>query len=738
MAGATQEIGAKLRLRDRRQFIRDADAAGDAIDRLERRTRGAGSAAGNAGRAFGGLRNAAMGLVHTAARAGTVMAGAATLAGGAFVRMGFQAAAGYEMAEVALGNMLRSQRQARDLVAEVEEFAIRSPFAFPEVLDATRQLVAMGVEGNKVLGVVKTVGDAAAGLGSGSEGINRMARALGQLIAKGFPSGEEMRQLADAGVRAWQYLADSIGTSIPEAMNRAEKRMLSGHDAVNAILAGIARDFRGQTTAQLDTLSGRWEEMVDLIRRSAREAMVPFANDAKAVMQFIGRLFEDVAEVIRNTIPPALALIKWGYYGGPLNDEIADTNERLYWLGAAFRAITEGTITDRFENLGRAIGRMVSPSGELDDTVTKVKEVLADLGTILTESVIPAMQDLGPFVKALVFPLTALDDILSFLADHSWATRQAIVMLTLAFGAYKAVSLYSGALEKVFTAADNARDAIDLLRHNNARMKAALAKVGTAVLDFGRDLWRAAKYAKANALWNARVAATMLIMKARAVAVAGATAAMAGAQWALNAAMAANPLFLLVAIVGLLIAGLVALYFKSETFRAAIDEVWQSFQRGWDLVVGFAGDVVHAFSQIDDVIIGLWDGLWLGFRAAIVKIITAWNNLSFTLPSIDMGPLGKWGGWTVHTPNLPVPALAEGGTITRSGSVIVGEDGPEILHNVNVGASVVPLRQERLTVDSRALSGGGGTMPARFEVVDGGRVLMELVLAGVRDEGARR
>jgi hypothetical protein len=49
----------------------------------------------------------------------------------------------------------------------------------------------------------------------------------------------------------------------------------------------------------------------------------------------------------------------------------------------------------------------------------------------------------------------------------------------------------------------------------------------------------------------------------------------------------------------------------------------------------------------------------------------------------------------------PIPLLAEGGIVTRPGSAVVGEEGPELL-NLPSGASVVPLNQagvdyERMT-----------------------------------------
>jgi hypothetical protein len=47
----------------------------------------------------------------------------------------------------------------------------------------------------------------------------------------------------------------------------------------------------------------------------------------------------------------------------------------------------------------------------------------------------------------------------------------------------------------------------------------------------------------------------------------------------------------------------------------------------------------------------------------------------------------------INLPNIPtIPKLAEGGTITGAGTVMVGEEGPEFL-NLPKGASVVPLNK---------------------------------------------
>jgi hypothetical protein len=70
-------------------------------------------------------------------------------------------------------------------------------------------------------------------------------------------------------------------------------------------------------------------------------------------------------------------------------------------------------------------------------------------------------------------------------------------------------------------------------------------------------------------------------------------------------------------------------------------------------------------------------------------VIKQINNLS----SVEI--MGK----RIGVPAIPtvkfgtIPGLAEGGTITRGGSVMVGEQGPEIL-NLPRSASVIPLDKQ--------------------------------------------
>lgn len=69
--------------------------------------------------------------------------------------------------------------------------------------------------------------------------------------------------------------------------------------------------------------------------------------------------------------------------------------------------------------------------------------------------------------------------------------------------------------------------------------------------------------------------------------VAAATWLWAAAQWALNVAMDANPIGLIVLAIAALVAGVIYAYTHFDWFRSAIDSVWQAIQKAWDLMLRF-------------------------------------------------------------------------------------------------------------------------------------------------------
>lgn len=176
-----------------------------------------------------------------------------------------RSAAQMEQTEKAFTTLLKSADLAKDFLAELERFAAATPFELPGLLNASKRLLAFGFSAQQVIPILTAIGDSAAALGMGEEGISRLTTAIGQIQAKAKVSAEEMNQINETGIPAWQLLADTIGTTVPQAMDMASKGMIDGATGVQAILTGMNKQFGGMMAEQSQTLNGMMSNIQDSI-----------------------------------------------------------------------------------------------------------------------------------------------------------------------------------------------------------------------------------------------------------------------------------------------------------------------------------------------------------------------------------------------------------------------------------------------------------------------------------------
>lgn len=194
--------------------------------------------------------------------AGIVGLGASLL--GASVK-GVQLAGSMEQAKIAFTTMLGSAEQADEFIRDLWDFAAKTPFEFEGLTTSARQLLAFGFQAREILPMMTAIGDAVSALGGGTVEIDRVTRALGQMQAKGKVTAEEMMQLAELGIPVWEILAEEIGVSIPEAMDKASKGGIDAATGINAILEGMSKRFSGAMEQQSESLLGLWETAKDSV-----------------------------------------------------------------------------------------------------------------------------------------------------------------------------------------------------------------------------------------------------------------------------------------------------------------------------------------------------------------------------------------------------------------------------------------------------------------------------------------
>ena len=262
---------------------------------------------GEADRSIGG---AMRGVAGTVAKGSLLLGGAlAAGAGVGILKVGLglvnlkeQAQIGFttmfENAAKAEGNMKafgRASQDASAFIADMQSFAAKTPFEFPELIQASQRLMAMGFAAKDVKPTLTAVGDAVAALGGNSETVGRVTTALGQIQAKGRASADEMLQLTQAGIPAWQMLADKIGVSIPEAMKMAEKGQIDATTTIGALTEGMNAKFGGMMAKQSTTLAGLWSTAKDTAAQAAASIVEPFAPAIKGALGAVSGLLADPA-----------------------------------------------------------------------------------------------------------------------------------------------------------------------------------------------------------------------------------------------------------------------------------------------------------------------------------------------------------------------------------------------------------------------------------------------------------
>jgi len=171
----------------------------------------------------------------------------------------------YEQTQIAFETMLKSAEKANKFLQEASTFANKTPFEFPELINSSKLLLAFGFDAKNVLGILGTIGDTASGLGAGSEGIDRITRALGQMKAKGRAQAEELLQLQELGVPANEILQEELGLTGAQIANIGNESIESAK-VIDALLRGMDKRFGGMMTNQSKTAKGMMSTISDTLK----------------------------------------------------------------------------------------------------------------------------------------------------------------------------------------------------------------------------------------------------------------------------------------------------------------------------------------------------------------------------------------------------------------------------------------------------------------------------------------
>lgn len=241
-------------------------------------------------------------FIRVSNRAALAIAGIGAAIAAAGVKA-VEAAGKLQNVQTAFTNMLGSAQKAAAFTKELQGFAAATPFEFNQVTSAAQKFLAFGFTAEQVIPTLTAVGDAAAGVGLGADGIDRVTLALGQMAAKSRIQSDEMLQLTEAGIPAWQMLADKIGKSVPEVMDMVSKGAVDSATGINALVEGMNQKFGGMMEQQSHTIQGTWSTLMDGIDQTAAQVGLRLAENfnVTGIFESLGNTMNDFAQTVQTS-----------------------------------------------------------------------------------------------------------------------------------------------------------------------------------------------------------------------------------------------------------------------------------------------------------------------------------------------------------------------------------------------------------------------------------------------------
>lgn len=299
-----------------------------------------------------------------------------------------------EYAKIAYSNLFGDTALADEFINVLKDFAATTPFSFTESEAAAKRLLAYGIQYKNVMYVMQGV-LAASSMQGNPQVIESVSRALGQIYTKGRLMNEEMRQLAEAGIPAYEILQEKLGLTQKQLQNLG-KEGIPASKAINALVDGMNERFGGVVAASSKTLKGIISNIKDNATMLISGAFEPLITYIKSGLNALGEFLFKMREIFE-----------------------------LKGLGGVFEAIFP-------PELHSTIRMFVANLGTLFQAVIRLVGALGGLLRPILEALIRVFNAFAPI-------LTTVLNVLSVMV--SWITQNATAMkiLTAALAAAAAM-----------------------------------------------------------------------------------------------------------------------------------------------------------------------------------------------------------------------------------------------------------------------------------------------------------
>lgn len=461
--------------------------------------------------------------------------GAVSGAFGAAVLSGVKYNSQMEQYITSFGTMLGSAEEATKLVNNLKEMGAKTPFETSDLAKASQTLLAFGTSAEDLLPTLQMLGDVSQG---NKERFDSLTLAFAQVGSAGKLSGQDLLQFVNAGFNPLNEISKMTGESMAELKERMSAGGVSAEEVAEAFKHATSEggQFYQAMEAQSQTFNGQMSTLKD------------------NAMSFIGELTQGVTNTLKDSVLPTV-------------------NGWLEELQSAFTSNgVEGVVTAFGSILADACTKLAQAApGVVDLAVGFIQSFIKGIGDNAPQLIQAAKQIVGALVDGLIKLLPS---------EIQKPVKETVNILKRSFessGLRNAINTVSKILKDLGKVVTNLAKtilpplakAVDFLGKN---IKIILPLVAEAVVGI-----KAFKIVQSATKWfdamKTAIAAAGAATSAEALATAASTGAITlkqiavgvltgeiglvtAAQWLWNAAMSANPIGAIIALVTALAGGL--------------------------------------------------------------------------------------------------------------------------------------------------------------------------------------
>jgi tape measure domain-containing protein len=338
-----------------------------------------------------------------------------------------------QKSRAAFTTVLGSAAAADKMLNSIQRFASTSPFPRQVFIEATQQMLGFGFAAEDVIPTLGAVQDAVAATGGSSEDITSIVNALSQVQASGKFTGDALMQLSGKGINAAEIIGKQMGKTGAQIKDEISKGALGADEGITALTKGMSEKFGGAAA----NLKGTWVGATDSIKGATRDLgsalVAPFidpkgggyavdwagllATKIRDATKVIVPMFTGMIDKIRPTfdaISKAMEGVDIGKVFGSIADTVKDLAPLLAPIAAALVTMGGANIAGMLGPLGALLGplaninpifaaivALIAVMPELQDAFKEIIPIVMDAAKQIMDAFGPAISGLMPFIHEL-------------------------------------------------------------------------------------------------------------------------------------------------------------------------------------------------------------------------------------------------------------------------------------------------------------------------------------------------